>query len=222
MANQPQIQGDSDNTILIVVVLFVIICMICLCISIITGAGAYYFWPTIIGDDTPITTPPTTTPPTTTPPTTTPPTTTPPTTTPPTTTPPTTTPPTTTTPPVIDPPYVEPTAPCGAGYPDGAKPPLPFAGNTTLLQIIGRTSARYFKLPGTPYNEIKLKNWQLGNHTIDVYLDGVNTGCKTLEVTPDNKVVVKKAYDNNDYTYSYENDEIYIEMNTGKHQVTGL
>ena len=201
MANQPQIQGDSDNTMLIAVVLFVIICMICLCISIITGAGTYYFWPNIVGDDIQPITPPTTTPPTTTPPTTTPP---------------------TTTPPVIDPPYVEPTAPCGAGYPDGVKTPLPFAGNSTLLQIIGRTAARYFKLPGTPYNEIKLKNWQLGNHTIDVYLDGVNTGCKTLEVTPDNKVVVKKAYDNNDYTYSYENDEIYIEMNTGKHQVTGL
>ena len=108
------------------------------------------------------------------------------------------------------------------GYPEGEKEIPQIQGNEKLTGIIGFTAAKYFELPGLPGAGIKLKNWQLANWTVDVWIDGKDMGCKTLDFTPDDKVIVRKAYNGIDYTYSFENGAVHIDTGTGKHQVTGL
>ena len=202
-------------------ILALFVCGVCLLLSLGGGFAAWWFWPEAEetaepapAPTTPITTPTTNGTPTTT----------------------TTT--TTTTEPEPAPPITQETttapatqettpapvaaAPETCGFPEGEKAVIQISGNQTLSNIIGYTAARYFDLPELPTGGIKLKNWQFAIHTVDVWIAGEDNGCRTIELTPENKIIVKKAYNDDDFIYSYENGEIFIETSTGKHQVTNL
>lgn len=87
-----------------------------------------------------------------------------------------------------------------------------------LTQLIGLTNSRNLTYENAPFDYIEIKNFNVKSHTVDVTTDGKNFECKTFEADDPKKLIVKKAFNDEDYTYTFENGAIYIENESGKHK----
>jgi hypothetical protein len=106
------------------------------------------------------------------------------------------------------------------GYKLNTKPAIDLSKGNLQKLFINLNGSTY-KWDNSPINSIRLNSFDFVTHTVDVTINDTPPVCKTIDAT-DSTFIIKNVYLNQDFTYFFIGEDLYVQINNIDHKLITL